>query len=165
MNKTPTPRTDAKKFISRGTASYHSPFREVVLASDSETLERELTAMTEQRDEARKDVIFWQSLAEGRGRTDDGDTGKAMTDQTMKKEHHPLAARLNNHLRQFSTMHELYADIKGAANLIDDQHTAISKAFEAVLDNDMQACTKILADSSNEYPFLTDEEKKERKTP
>lgn len=77
--KTDTPRTDAKKFLSRGTASYHSPFKEVVLASDSETLERELTAMTKQRDEARKYAIFWQSLAEGRGRADDGDAAKAMT--------------------------------------------------------------------------------------
>lgn len=136
-----------------------------IIPANATLLVLEVLRMVRERDEARKDATFWQSLAEGRGRADDGDTGKAMTDQTMKKEHHPLAARLNNHLRQFSTMHELYADIRGAANLIDDQHTAISKAFEAVLDNDMQACTKILADSSNEYPFLTDEEKKERKTP
>ena len=97
--KTDTPRTDAKKFISRGTALYATLPKEVVMASFARILERELTAMTEQRDEARKDVIFWQSLAEGRARTDD------------------------------------------------------------------ETCTKILADSSNEYPFLTDEEKKERKTP
>ena len=37
----------------------------------SSQLERELA-------EALKDLIFWQSLAEGRGRTDDDDTGKAM---------------------------------------------------------------------------------------
>ena len=47
---TPTPRTDKKKFISRGTALYATIPKEVVLASVSETLERELTTMTEQRD-------------------------------------------------------------------------------------------------------------------
>ena len=56
MNKTPTPRTDKKKFISRGTSSYPTLPKEVVLASDSETLERELMAMTEQRDEAWKEI-------------------------------------------------------------------------------------------------------------
>ena len=31
-----------------------------------------------QRDEARAEMIRWMSIAEGRGRTDDDDTGKAM---------------------------------------------------------------------------------------
>tara|TARA_R110000868_G_scaffold54682_1_gene170710 strand:- start:110 stop:631 length:522 start_codon:yes stop_codon:yes gene_type:complete len=34
-------------------------------------LERELTAVTEQRDESLKDSIFWQSVADGRVRTND----------------------------------------------------------------------------------------------
>ena len=56
-------------------------------------------------------------------------------------------------------------DIKAAAKLIDDQHTAISEALEAALDDDLKKCIKILADASNEYPFLTDAEKRERETP
>ena len=57
------------------------------------------------------------------------------------------------------------SDIDSAAKLIDDQHTAISKALEAALDDDLKKCIKILADASNEYPFLTDAEKRERETP
>ena len=56
QTQTPTPRTDKKKFISRGTASYPTLPKEVVLASDSETLERELIAMTEQLNEAWKEI-------------------------------------------------------------------------------------------------------------
>ena len=78
---------------------------------------------------------------------------------------HPLAARLMHALRPCVLHNNVKPDIKSAAKLIDDQHTAISKAFEAVLDNDMEACIKILGDASNEYPFLTDAEKRERETP
>lgn len=57
MNKTPTPRTDKKKFIFRRTPRFPPTLpKEVVLASVSETLERELMAMTEQRDEALKEI-------------------------------------------------------------------------------------------------------------
>ena len=34
-------------------------------------LERELTAVTKERDEARKEMIRWMSIAEGRGHTDE----------------------------------------------------------------------------------------------
>lgn len=120
----------------------------------------ELEKVERERDEVRKDVIFWRSLAEGRGRTDDGDTGKAMTDHTMKKIYHPLAAKLNNHSLQIFRNCLLYVDIKAAAKLIDDQHDAICKALEAASDGDIKTCIKLLADAANEYPYLTKSEKK-----
>ena len=84
----------------------------------------------------------------------------------MKSPCHPLAARLIIHVSRPYNLHSAARpDIESAAKLIDDQHTAISKAFEALLDNDMQACIKILGEASNEYPFLTDAEKRERETP
>lgn len=84
----------------------------------------------------------------------------------MKSPCHPLAARLMWHLSNtWIPFINVKLDINSAAKLIDDQHTAISKALEAVLDNDMQACMKILADASNEYPFLTYAQKRERETP
>ena len=46
-------------------AAYHE------MKEHAQKLEREIAAMTKQRDEARKGLIFWQSLAECRGRTDD----------------------------------------------------------------------------------------------
>ena len=84
----------------------------------------------------------------------------------MKSPCHPLAARLIIHVSRPYNLHSAARpDIDLAIKLIDDQHTAISEALEAALDDDMQACIKILADASNEYPFLTDAEKRERKTP
>ena len=50
MNNTPTPRTDAELFLSRGMGIVPTLPKEVVRAGFSKTLERELTAVTEQRD-------------------------------------------------------------------------------------------------------------------
>lgn len=119
----------------------------------------ELEKVERERDEARKDVIFWRSLADGRGRTDDGDTGKAMTDHTMKKIYHPLVARLNDWL-SFWTNHAIHEDVTAVVKLIDDQHDAICKALEAASDGDIKTCIKLLADAANEYPYLTKSEKK-----
>jgi hypothetical protein len=58
MNARPTPETDEAGHY-RSVAGY-----EVVLADFARRLERE-------RDEAREETIRWQSIAEGRGRTDD----------------------------------------------------------------------------------------------
>jgi len=50
MNDTPTPRTDAELFLSRGMGIVPTLPKEVVRVAFSRTLERELTAVTEQRD-------------------------------------------------------------------------------------------------------------------
>jgi hypothetical protein len=50
MNDTPTPRTDAELFLSRGMGITPTLPKEVVRAVFSKTLERELAAVTEQRD-------------------------------------------------------------------------------------------------------------------
>ena len=63
MNK-PTPETD---HLERNLGNAAHP----VLSSFCRKLERE-------RDEARAEMIRWMSIAEGRGRTEDDDTGKAM---------------------------------------------------------------------------------------
>ena len=84
----------------------------------------------------------------------------------MKTTHHPLAKRLIMRMKNSWEIHpNARTDIKAAATLIDKQHTAISEALEAALDDDTKKCIEILAEASNEYPFLTDAEKKERKAP
>ena len=44
-------------------------------------LERELAAVTKERDEARAEMIRWMSIAEGRGRTDDEPDTQAELDE------------------------------------------------------------------------------------
>ena len=84
----------------------------------------------------------------------------------MKTTHHPLSARLIKRAKNpYVISPNAKPNIVAAAKLIDDQHTAISEALEAALDDDLKKCIKILADASNEYPFLTDAEKRERETP
>ena len=43
-----------------------------------QTAQEKIITVTKERDEARDEMIRWMSIAEGRGRTDDDDTGKAM---------------------------------------------------------------------------------------
>jgi len=50
MSNEPTPRTDAELFISRGMGIVPTLPKEAVRAAFSRQLERELTAVTEQRD-------------------------------------------------------------------------------------------------------------------
>ena len=84
----------------------------------------------------------------------------------MKTTHHPLAERLIKRARIPWIIHpNARPDVEAGAKLIDDQHTVISQALEAALDDDLKKCIEILADASNEYPFLTDAEKRERETP
>jgi hypothetical protein len=70
MNTQPTPETDAAEL----------GFSHKVVPSDfARKLER-------QRNEARADTICWMSIAEGRGRTDDDDTGKAMSNLIRQRD-------------------------------------------------------------------------------
>ena len=68
MNTRPTPETD--KFFATFADGEYAPSHAEYYAR-LQDLERE-------RDEARAEMIRWMSIAEGRGRTDDDDTGKAM---------------------------------------------------------------------------------------
>ena len=72
---TPTPRTDEAEF-SFDTFNGVDPWEgerwiKVVPSKISAELERELTAVSKERDEARAEMIRWMSIAEGRGRTDE----------------------------------------------------------------------------------------------
>ena len=98
---TPTPRTDKKKFISRGTSSYPTLPKEVVLASDSETLERELMAMTEQRDEAWKEIDLLK------------------TNLRIQNEHTENAVqdRADEHIELHNQIHELTEALKEIYNV------------------------------------------------
>jgi len=58
MNDTPTPRTDAELFLSRGMGIVPTLPKEVVRVAFSRTLERELTAVTEQRDSLAEALRF-----------------------------------------------------------------------------------------------------------
>lgn len=60
MNDTPTPRTDAELFLSRGMGMVPTLPKEAVRAVFSRTLERELAAVTAQRDrlaEAMRNIV------------------------------------------------------------------------------------------------------------
>jgi hypothetical protein len=53
-------------------------------------------SLERKQDEARAEMIRWQSIAEGRGRTDDDDTGKAMSNLIRQRDEareHLAAAR------------------------------------------------------------------------
>jgi hypothetical protein len=83
-----------------------------------------------------------------------------------KLSRHPLAQRLIMRMKNLWEIHpNARTDIKAAATLMDEQHTAISLALAAVLDDDLKKCIEILGVASNEYPFLTDAEKREREAP
>ena len=55
---TPTPRTDAESFLSRGMGIVPTLPKEAVRIDFAKTLERELTAVTEQRDELAESLDF-----------------------------------------------------------------------------------------------------------
>ena len=58
MNDTPTPRTDAESFLSRGMGIVPTLPKEAVRIDFARTLERELTAVTEQRDGLRSGIDY-----------------------------------------------------------------------------------------------------------
>jgi hypothetical protein len=67
MNNTPTPRTDAELFLSRGMGIVPTLPKEVVRVAFSRTLERELTAVTEQRNsliKAIEPLEYWRDISE-----------------------------------------------------------------------------------------------------
>ena len=85
-----------------------------------------LNNLERQRDEARKETIRWMSIAEGRGRTDDDDTGKAMAKLIRQRdEARGQRDRLAEALRMITTFD--YKDLQ-----CDNGHGARSVATEAL---------------------------------
>jgi hypothetical protein len=81
MNTQPTPISD--RIVSQ--------FRKGEATSDGliltmVELELKIAAICRERDEARAEMIRWQSIAEGRGRTDDEDIGKAMSNLIRQRD-------------------------------------------------------------------------------
>jgi hypothetical protein len=74
MNTQPTPISD--RIVSQ--------FRKGEATSDGLILTME--KLERERDEARAEMIRWQSIAEGRGRTDDEDIGKAMSNLIRQRD-------------------------------------------------------------------------------
>jgi hypothetical protein len=120
MDTTPTPRTDKAAYYMGREGPDRDGERWCDLLNESRAIERDLTAATEQRDEAREraDTMFakhvdildqarrerdearaesirWMSIAEGRGRTDDEEQ---LTTVTAQRD------RLAEALRPFSRM-------------------------------------------------------------
>jgi hypothetical protein len=64
-----------------------------------------------ERDEARAESIRWQSIAEGRGRTDDDDTGKAMSNLIRQRDEAREALR--DMLSGWRYIRQVHGDLYG----------------------------------------------------